>query len=135
MGGHFLPQKQKRRQNALADFGRRSVAALVADAQRGQSEAGGGNAGRGFVFRRAHVGAILGEAGVRVGLLPEVEETGVLKFFEKLVVLRGNRSGGRILPERRSSRDGRQKVAPGQGHTPSRKIEEHTGTVVRVEPM
>jgi hypothetical protein len=83
-------KESERCHDALADAGPVHPAALGGDAQRGQAEAGrsdAGNPAMRFIRGRA-VGprAIQHEAGLRVGLLPEIAEGATGQVFQQSLV-------------------------------------------------
>ena len=74
MRGQFVAQKFESGKHARPGLGARDVAALVADAQRGQPESGGRNAGNNGIIGTGFAGiaAIFYQSGFRTRLLPEI---------------------------------------------------------------
>ena len=83
---HLIEQETQRSPRAREDVAARHVAALVRDAQCGQTEASGRNARYGTRVVAGGEGAILHLSRRRAGLPPEVEEDCALDIIEKLVV-------------------------------------------------
>jgi hypothetical protein len=97
MRGQFLPEEDEGCEHALASFLMRDETALFRDADGGETEAGGGDAGDHAGVDDAHVAAVFDQSGLGIGLLPEVEEVGALEVVEKLIIVRGKsgwRGGG-----------------------------------------
>jgi hypothetical protein len=84
---HDVPKRSQRLDDTLTRIGERYVAALLTNAKCGKTESGSGNAGDGTVVGRANVAAILDQAGVGAGLIPEELEIRLLQVFQKLVIL------------------------------------------------
>ena len=87
------PKKYERRDDAQARVLVGDVAALFCDADCGQAKTGGGDACDHAGVVDAHVAAVFDQSGLRIGLLPEEEETAAFKIVQKLIILR--RKGGR----------------------------------------
>ena len=97
MLGQSLPKKAQRVQHSGARFDGRNEAALLSYAQRGEPETGGRDAGdHGVVGGRfTGIAAVLDQAGLGVGLLPEVADVDSLEFIKKLIIVRRKVSLGR----------------------------------------
>src|SRR5271170_1700035 len=93
MRGQGSPKKGEGRQHAQASVLVRDKAALVCNADGGKAKTGGGDAAHHPGVVGARVAAVLDQAGLRIGLLPEIEKTGVLQIVQELLILR--REGGR----------------------------------------
>ena len=72
--------------NAVGDFRRLSVAAVVADAQTGQAESCGGDARHHARVVAVGESAIFHLAALGAGLVPKKLKTGALDFIKKLLV-------------------------------------------------
>src|ERR1700733_5585265 len=88
MRGQSSPKKGEGRQHAQASVLEGDKAALFCNADGGQAETGGGDAAHHTRVVDARVAAVLDQAGLRVGLLPEVEKTGMFQLVQELFILR-----------------------------------------------
>jgi len=92
MRGHVGVQEAEGIDGAIARVDGAYVLALRADTERGQPEAGGGEAGRRpRVGCRPDVEPVSDQPRERIRLLPEVEEGRPLDFIEQAVVFRRQR--------------------------------------------
>ena len=129
MVGQGLPKKTQRVQDPSARLVQRNEAALFTNADRREPKAGGRDAGDygivGGCFAR--VAPVFDQAGLGVGLLPEVAKRGSLHVIEELVIVgrkigldrRGRWPGvlvGRWRQERRESQFSARQTYPQAGH-------------------
>ena len=91
MRGQLVPEKRQALDDAQPRVRVADKAALFGDANCRQAEAGGGDAGAEARVLGANIAAVLDQARLRIGLLPEEQEAGVLQVVQKLVVLRRER--------------------------------------------
>src|SRR5215467_4756950 len=90
--------------NAIGDFGRLSVAAMICDAETGQAEPRGGDARHRVRVIAIRESAIFYLPGLGAGLIPKKLKAGALDFIEELLVgslkwraIRLNERGRRAL--------------------------------------
>jgi len=81
--GHVPGQEAQRGANPSLDLRPGGVAALVGDAQCGQAEAGGGDAGHATLLQACGPGPVPDLPGSGTGLLPEEQEGGPLDLVEQ----------------------------------------------------
>src|ERR1700744_5458029 len=97
MRRQLLPKKIERRNHAQACVTMGDEAAVFCNADCRQPKASGGNACHDAIVPRNDIAAIFNQSGLRIGLLPEEEESFAFKFVQKLIIL-GRKSclyGGR----------------------------------------
>src|SRR5271155_3574001 len=107
--GQLLPEKAQRVDHAFAGERERDIAALFADAQRGQAESGGGDAADHTVVGGAHIAAVLHHSGAGIGLIPEKLKNRFFELLEEGIV------SGRKVAGRRKLRGRRGSLAAGNG--------------------
>ncbi len=78
----------KRKRNAVARVSVIDVTAFLPDADGGETEPGGGDAGEHVLSARTDAGAIPGQTGKRTGLFPEEKKIGIFQIVEKAIVIR-----------------------------------------------
>jgi hypothetical protein len=87
--GHFLTQKPQGQSHLGQRFARLEPAALIGDAERTQSEAGGGNAGNIVSLVTPQPPMIHYKAGDGMGTIAKETETRTLQIFQKRILARG----------------------------------------------
>ena len=85
----FFPEEEQSVHGPSSGLKIMNESAFVPDAKRRQPEARRRDACHGIGISRAHVAAILHEAGRRIRLLPKVAEGNLLQVVQKLVILVG----------------------------------------------
>src|SRR5262245_53117830 len=82
----FVGQKAQRGTNPFANLGGFAKAAAVADAEAGQAETGGSDAGHGTIVVTRGKGAILHLSRFGAGFKPEEIEAEALNLIEQLLI-------------------------------------------------
>ena len=96
--GHLPRQEVKRDDHSIACFFVGHPAALLADTQRRQAEAGSRDAGHDAAVGAVGFRPVFHQSGVGMALLPEIKETCLFNFIQETVVSRrkrGARAGDR----------------------------------------
>src|ERR1700733_13102091 len=86
MGWQLFPKKIERRNHAEARVTMGDESALFCNADCSQSKTGGGNACHDAIVPRNDIAAIFNQSGLRIGLLPEEEESLAFKIVQKLII-------------------------------------------------
>src|ERR1700733_4073709 len=94
--GQFFPQEAQAIHNAFARLSKRNISPILPNADRGQPESSSCYAAHEVVIIRSHIASISHHSGLRVGLLPKIEEICLFQFFQQAVIgLRQERLDGR----------------------------------------
>src|ERR1700722_5291102 len=122
MGGQLFPKKTQASHDTLACVGERNIAPLVSNAESRQPKASRGNTSHYSGVIDVKITSVFDHSGLRVGLLPEIEEICFLQFLQQLVIRRGKiclggRTGGLKMLLRRSSQKRPKACCKRQGYT------------------
>ena len=110
--GHRLPEKPKRGNHAIARILEGHVAALLTDAEGGQSETSGRDACHDPRVRLPNMAAVFHQAGLSIPLLPEVLEVRSFDLLQKNVIFGRERGGGGLLRRARHGAEGQLPRSP-----------------------
>ncbi len=85
----LLPQESQSYQRAVSRLRIGDIPAVLADAQSGEPESGGGDAADDFVIAASHVAPVFRKPGAGIRLFPEIKKVGGFQIFQKSAVARG----------------------------------------------